>query len=91
MKYKFPSRKLKSRYSVCGVRCVGKMCIGCFRKVYWTKAKRKGMSEKMIIFFSKLHAKRKGVGRPVGSVSGTQEAGRVKEIKKRLGYLMDDD
>jgi len=71
MRYKSPPRKLKSRCSVCG---------RCFRKVYWTKAKRKGMSEK-----------RKGGGRPVGSLSGIKEAERVKEIKKRLGYLMDDD
>jgi len=80
MRYKSPPYKLKSKCSVCGIRCVGKTCIECFRKVYWTKAKRKGMSEKM-----------KGAGRPVGSLSGTQEAGRVKDIKKRLGYLMDDD
>ena len=80
MRYKSPPRKLKSICSVCGIRCVGKMCIGCFRKVYWTKGRRKGMSKK-----------RKGVGRPVGSLLGIKEAERVKEIKKRLGHLMDDD
>jgi len=46
MRYKSPPRKLKSRCSVCGIRCVGKICSGCFRKHYWTMARRKEMAEK---------------------------------------------
>ena len=74
MKYKSPVWHLKNKCSLCGRRCVGNTCRKCFRKTYWTEAKRKEMGKT-------VRARGRGPGRP------SLEAERVKEIKKRLGHL----